>query len=311
MSLAWVTGARGFIGQYLVQYLSHRGHLVAGLGHGTFPSAIAEKDGITHWINGEIDAYNLQQLQQQSGMPSVIYHLAGGSSVGVSLQIPAEDFRRTVLATSVLLEWARKNCLTTPIVMSSSAAVYGNTSYEVIPEEGCFTPYSPYGFHKRAAELLCESYAQTYGLKISIVRLFSVYGPKLQKQLLWDVCNKLLHSPSQIQLNGTGQELRDWIYIEDAIKILVAVSELMNSSSLFVINGGTGKGRSIDFIVRLICRYFKLSPDISYSGQQRLGDPFSLVADTKRLMTIKTDSFYDLAEGVKNYCIWFQDHYKT
>lgn len=314
MGTAWVTGARGFIGQHLVRHLIQQGQTVAGLGHGAIPPEITLQQGLTHWINGDIDANNLQQLSHISGYPNVIYHLAGGSSVGLSLQTPAEDFRRSVLGTSSLLEWVRRNTPETHIILTSSAAIYGNTTLDKIPETGCYTPYSPYGFHKRAAELICESYAQAFGLSVGIVRLFSVYGPGLRKQLLWDLCCRLKASPKKIQMHGTGNEVRDWLYIEDAVHLLASLNALLmrNASSAskiektpIIINGGTGIGTCVRDIVLLVCKEFNLDIEVNFSGNQREGDPFSLVASLEQLKTLDIELNYPLEHGIRNYVEWF------
>jgi UDP-glucose 4-epimerase len=305
MSIVWVTGARGFIGQHLVYQLIQAGTVVAGLGHGALPPELAAQQGITHWINGDIDIHNLQQLSKVSGYPDVIYHLAGGSSVGLSMQTPAEDFRRSVVSTAALLEWIRSSTPQTKLVVSSSAAIYGDTPIDNIPEEGNFTPYSPYGFHKRASELLCTSYAQNFSLQIAIVRLFSVYGPGLRKQLLWDLCCRLQKSPKTLELHGTGQEIRDWLYIHDAIEILIAASNAA-SPAPFIVNGGTGKGTSVRDVASLLCQKMNPGVVLKFSGQQRVGDPFSLVADITRLQTVNYIPQYTLSSGLENYVRWFK-----
>jgi UDP-glucose 4-epimerase len=306
MSTVWITGAKGFIGRHLSAHLAAQGNLVAGLGHGAFPPEIAAQQGLTHWINGDVDAHNLQQLCQRSGPPQVIYHLAGGSSVGLSLQTPAEDFRRSVVSTSALLEWIRVSSPATRLVVSSSAAIYGDTGLEQIPESGQFTPYSPYGFHKRSAELMCESYAQTFGLQIAIVRLFSVYGPGLCKQLLWDLCCRLAQSPTVLELHGTGEEIRDWLYITDAITLLVAASDVASPQPL-ILNGATGVGTSVSNVAKRLCKILNQSPEIKFSGQQRSGDPFSLVGDpTHRQQILNIQLDYPLHLGLQAYVHWFQ-----
>lgn len=306
MSIVWITGAKGFIGQHLSIYLSAQGLTVSGLGHGTLPPEWLTQQGLTNWINGEVDAHNLQQLLKCTGSPVIIYHLAGGSSVGLSLQTPAEDFRRSVVSTAALLEWVRIATPETKIVISSSAAVYGNIGLDRIPEESQFTPYSPYGFNKRTAELMCESYAQNFGLKIAVVRLFSVYGPGLCKQLLWDLCCRLAQSPDCLKLHGTGAEIRDWLYVADAVKILVAVSRLRQSEFL-LFNGATGIGTSVQDVATLMCKAMGVAPEIQFSGHKRPGDPFSLVGDTSRLqemLSLQLD--YPLSLGLAEYARWFK-----
>jgi UDP-glucose 4-epimerase len=306
MSIIWVTGAKGFIGKHLCSYLSQQGDRVLGLGHGAWPSPIAIESGVSYWVNGEIEDSNLWQLIDNSGHPDLIYHLAGGSSVGVSLQSPAEDFRRTVASTATLLEWIRVHSSQTKLVVSSSAAVYGNNQILHIPEQGNYTPYSPYGFHKRSAELLCESYVQSFGLQISIVRLFSIYGTGLYKQLLWDLCSRLRQLPDKLDMNGTGKELRDWLYIEDAVKILVTVG-MKITDELLIINGGTGKGTCVREVVDLTCQAWHILPEITFSGQSRPGDPLILVANIDKLDRLGFKPQYNLTQGIEKYVSWFKD----
>jgi UDP-glucose 4-epimerase len=125
------------------------------------------------------------------------------------MQHPLEDFRRSVDTSARLFEWVRVNAPHTKIVCVSSAAVYGADHSGPIPETAPLSPYSPYGCHKAMMEMLCQSYVRNYGMRITIGRLFSVYGAGLEKQLLWDLCCKLRGNPGVVTLGGTGQELRD------------------------------------------------------------------------------------------------------
>ena len=151
-----------------------------------------------------------------SGPPSTIFHLAGGSSVGLSIAQPYEDFSRTVASTARLLEWLRGSATDCRLIVASSAAVYGAESQRAdlrwTPQP---VPMSPYGQHKLMMEQLCRSYAVTFGLRSTVARLFSVYGPNLRKQLLWDMCSRLQAGERTLVLGGTGAEVRDWIDVRD------------------------------------------------------------------------------------------------
>jgi UDP-glucose 4-epimerase len=308
MPIAWVTGAKGFIGMFLCLYLFKKGYRVLGLGHGAWPLELASQFGLSYWVNGEIDDSNLSQLLNYSGVPEVIYHLAGGSSVGLSMQVPNEDFRRTVVSTANLLEWIRLHASKSKLLLISSAAVYGNSLTTPIKEEGLYVPYSPYGFHKKSSELLCESYSKSFGLKIGIVRLFSIYGPGLRKQFLWDLSCRLMLNPDNLEFNGSGMESRDWLYVEDAVRLLSTVAE--NVSDVFlIVNGGTGISTSIRDVVDLFCKALDINPTVQFSGIQRPGDPQSLVADIGRITSFGFSPQYNLDVGVRKYIDWYKSFY--
>ena len=98
MTVIWVTGAHGFIGRYLARMLADQGHHVSGIGHGAIDETDQQRIGLAKWLNGEIDDANLNALAGRSGLPSTVFHLAGGSSVGLSIVQPLEDFSRLFIA---------------------------------------------------------------------------------------------------------------------------------------------------------------------------------------------------------------------
>ena len=216
----WITGANGFIGRHLVRVLADQGHAVHGIGHGAINEPERQRIGLGQWLNGEIDSANLNTLAGQSGPPSTIFHLAGGSSVGLSIAQPLEDFSRTVASTARLLEWLRGLAPECRLIVASSAAVYGAHHAGAISEEAETQPMSPYGHHKLIMEQLCRSYAISFGIRATIIRLFSVYGPSLRKQLLWDLCSRLAQGQRELVLGGTGNEARDWIDVRDVVRLL-------------------------------------------------------------------------------------------
>ena len=309
MSNILITGAHGFIGKHLARWFASQGHQVAGLGHGIWPNEEAASWGVTRWLNGDIQSGNLRLLQQAGGTPDVVYHLAGGSSVGVAIANPREDFFRTVATTAELLEWMRIDAPQAQLVAVSSAAVYGSGHDGSITEDAPLTPFSPYGHHKRIMEELCRSYAASYGLRVSIARLFSVYGAELKKQLLWDMCVRLAAGRQPLVLGGSGNELRDWTDVRDVVRALDLLSA-QASAEVVTINVGTGTGCSVQQIASSIVRHWPL-PDagevLHFSGQCRPGDPFSLVANATRLNKLGFVWEVPVEDGLAAYVRWFQD----
>lgn len=311
MTTVWITGGKGFIGRHLARLVSLRGERVCGIGHGLWPAAEAGKWGYTNWCNGEIKAVNLSQLARGSGVPDFVYHLAGGSSVGTSFQYPREDFCRSVDSTSRLLEWIRLNAPDAHMVCASSAAVYGAAFADPIPEHASLSPFSPYGSHKAMMEDLCRAYAENFGLHIVIVRLFSVYGAGLEKQLIWDLCSKLARGgDSSVVLGGTGEELRDWLHVSDAAALLwLARAEC--HESCHVVNGGTGIATSIREVARMVCEAWGGGASAEFSGIARVGDPPCLVADCTRAIRLGFKPGVMLAQGIHETVGWFKAGHKT
>ncbi len=306
MTTVWITGGKGFIGRHLARLVSRQGHQVCGIGHGLWPAEDAGKWGYTHWCNGEIEAVNLSLLAHASGLPDCIYHLAGGSSVGVSLQYPREDFCRSVESTSRLLEWVRLNAPNARLVGASSAAVYGATYTHPIPEHAGISPFSPYGSHKAMMEALCRVYAEDFGLHVAIVRLFSVYGAGLEKQLIWDVCCKLTRGGnSPVVLGGTGQELRDWLHVSDAAALLWLV-RVQCDRSCPVVNGGTGMATTIREVARMVCEAWGEGANAEFSGVARVGDPPCLIADCTNTTRLGFTPEVELAKGIHEAVSWFR-----
>lgn len=303
---AWVTGANGFIGRHLVRELAGAGRAVHGVGHGALDPAEARALGLQIWINGEVDAANLNALAAQHGPPSQVFHLAGGSSVGLSIARPFEDFSRTVTSTARLLEWLRSFAPESRLVVASSAAVYGADHAGPIGEDAALAPMSPYGHHKLMMEQLCRSYARSFGVRCTVVRLFSVYGPNLRKQLLWDICSRLSSAEQPLNLGGTGAEIRDWTDVRDVVRLLARVAEEMGQDGFRVINGGSGRGTSVADIVNGLIRNWGRNTVVRYSGVARPGDPVSLLADDRRLRDMNFDWRLPLERGLADYVEWFR-----
>ncbi len=305
----WITGAHGFIGRNLSLLLTRLGYKVFGLGHGSWSVLEASEFGVSKWIDGSLIAENLDLLLNLSDIPDKIFHLAGGSSVGLSLEKPNEDYYRTVVGTENLLGWVKLNAPSCKLVAISSAAVYGDCYKHPISERAVCEPCSPYGQHKLIMERLCQSYAKTFGLNIVIARLFSVYGKYLQKQLLWDLCSKLLLDNVPITLGGSGNETRDWTDIRDIVLALVALSDLASNDAP-IINVGTGQGVSVRDVAELVLSSWPSNAEIFFNKKTRIGDPHNLVGDCRLLNSLGVTPKFPVQIGVPNYVEWYLKHMK-
>ena len=299
-----VLGATGFIGRHVSRQLSNSGVSVIGLGHGTWDEAEWSAWGLSRWLQGTVDLATLESLPLDDGFPCAVVHCAGGSAVSQSYAAPHRDFERTVDSTAALLEWVRKagqrDCRS---VMVSSAAVYGDHGDVDFEESSPLRPISPYGVHKLVAERLCESYSRFFGARVSIVRLFSVYGRGLRKQLLWDALNKF--SRDQATFFGTGEELRDWIHVDDAARLLVDAA-LTDQSPFEIYNGGHAHATTRQVLARLADAYAG-GPPPTFSGETHTGNPRRLTAAGSRAgELLGWAPSIGLADGLAGYVDWFR-----
>jgi len=297
MTIFWITGGGGFIGRHLARAIARPGRHIGVVGNGASPV------GADGCVVGPIGAESLDRLASHTGPPDIVYHLAGGSSVGASLTDPRRDRQRTVGSTVALLDWLVANAPSACLVAASSAAVYGEGHAGLIPTGATLNPFSPYAAHKAEMEALCVR----SGLASSIVRLFSVYGPGLRKQLLWDICNRLASGAEELVLGGTGQECRDWTYIDDVTRFLEATPALCRRGGV-VLNAGTGAGTTVSTIAESVVQAWSdRAVPVRFDGVRRAGDPFSLIAGPEGLerQTWQTP----LEQGVASYVGWFRDQF--
>jgi UDP-glucose 4-epimerase len=138
------------------------------------------------------------------------------------------------------------------------------------------------------------------------VRLFSVYGPNLRKQLLWDICSRLEAKEQLLALGGTGNEIRDWTDVRDVARLLSSLAEPSLPQTFRVINGGAGRGTSVADIAAHLIRQWGGNTVVRHSGVNRPGDPLSLLADDAMLRHIGFDWRIPLDHGLADYVAWFK-----
>lgn len=302
-SSAVVLGAAGFVGRHTARALARLGYRVLGIGHGQWVDAEWRQCGLSGWLEDDISVDALDRVLAGEA-PACIVNCGGSGAVSFSYTNPLSDFQRSTQSTAAALEWIRLNGAgRTRFVLVSSAAVYGDQGDSNATENSVRAPISPYGVHKVAAEALCESYSRFFGVSSSIVRLFSVYGEGLRKQLLWDALNKF--SRGEYQFLGTGNELRDWIHVDDAAALL-ALAGLTPQSTFEVFNGGAVHATTRQLLEGLARAYGQVG-DINFSGEVHKGNPRRLTSDcghTSRLLNWTPQVL--LEEGLARYAAWFR-----
>ena len=298
MTAVLVTGARGFIGGRLLAHLNSAGLLT-------------HADSAPGMTRGALTLDGLRTRLGQAGV-SAILHAAGSGTVGQVATAPDFELPANLAAALAVLEFARLHAPKAHLVVLSSAALYGNAPAVPQAETETRAPVSLYGVAKMQVEQIAAHYAAQYGMAITAVRLFSVYGPGLRKQLLWDAMNKFAAGGNEFF--GTGDERRDWVHIDDVCRFMhLLLQHPAPAGSLRIYNCAAGhSATTADVLAALATAAGAALP--RFNGQLRVGDPACLVADcSKAEGDLGWRATVPWREGVAQYAAWFaaQDSAKT
>lgn len=292
-----VTGGSGFIGSHLVRRVVELGGEVVSLGS---VRRSTEQVSGARYIYGDISGSTLETVEFS---PQTIFHLAGGASVAESVANPPADFLKTVYSSVQLLDHVRRYWPDAEIVYVSSAAIYGEAEHKKASHDLTCLPISPYGVHKKQVESLLIDHARMYKTRAAIVRAFSVYGPGLRKQLLWDAMEKKRRG--EFTFFGSGSELRDWVYVSDMVTCLLKASQYADIT-VPVMNGGTGKAVPVRDVLVELFRTAGVDRGPAFLGQPKVGDPDSLVAEDTASQLLGPLFETPLAVGLREYVDWYQ-----
>lgn len=291
-----IIGSEGFIGTHLVKYLLEQGEKVVGA-----DIKAVQKENY-YQVNSYEPNYDEIFAEQQF---SLCINASGSANVKFSFAQPKLDFDSNTLTVFRLLNAIKIHQPNCKFINLSSAAVYGNSSHEPLNESMNCKPVSPYGYHKWYAELICKEYADLFGLKTCSTRLFSVYGELQEKLLFWDMWMKFQQNPNNIELFGTGDEARDFLYVKDVAKALYIIYQ-QHTFDGSPVNIASGTTTSIKEVASVF--YGKLSNKTNYTftHNAKQGDPDILAADITKLSLHGFTTNFQLSEGLEKYIQWLQ-----
>lgn len=291
-----VIGSKGFIGSACADYFSQAGHTV-------FRADISESDE-ANYTQLEAVHTSFDKLFTQASFDLCI-NASGSAHVGFSFEKPEKDFELNVLNVHKILVAIRIHQPQCRLINFSSAAVYGNPESLPISEHSAKNPLSPYGFHKLQSEYLLKEYNRFFQIPTCSVRIFSAYGPGLRKQLFWDLYQKTKQASGNITLFGTGEESRDFIYIDDLVKAIQILTEkaAFDGSSY---NVASGIETSIKDAARIFFKNIDPALQYMFSKEQKIGDPDNWVADISALRSMGFEPSVSIEEGLSSTAGWMK-----
>jgi len=300
-----VTGGAGFIGSHLVERLVAGGASVTvldDLKSGPPRNLAAVLDRV-EVVRGDVTT-TLVDPGFVAGF-DVVFHLAANPYIPPSVDDPLFDFELNLGTTLRLLEALRAAPRGPRLVFTSSAAVYGNPRRLPIREDDPTVPISPYGVSKLAAERYVAVYADLYDLTCSSVRLFSVYGPRQRKQVVYDLLDRLHADPERLEVYGDGTQERDFVFVGDVADAMVAVADRAPGRGE-AINVASGTSTSIAALVGELSGAMGVHPELVWSGSVRPGDAQNWSVDTAALNALPFAAAVPLADGLRATLAWYE-----
>jgi len=316
-----VTGAAGFIGSHIVDALVSRGDEVTGVDNfDQFYDPALKRENLTDAIASgrfkleESDIRDSASMRAvlETAQPDILVHLAARAGVRPSIEDPALYMDVNVVGTAVLLEAARIQGINR-VVLASSSSVYGNDASAPFSEsETAIKPVSPYAASKRAAELLCETFASLYTeLRLISLRFFTVYGPRQRPDLAIRKFTRLIAAGEPIPFFGDGSCSRDYTYITDTVQgVLGAIDRTRTSSPGHEIyNLGESATTTLSELVALIEQALGRSAEFKRLPAQP-GDVARTFADIRRAREVLGYAPHvPIAKGIPLFVEWFRSRY--
>ena len=255
-----IFGGNGCIGRYLHKLLK-KNHKVTVYGNKSF-----SKELKSSYI--KYSKKNFVEIIKRK-KPEVIFFLSGNSYPINSLDDELYDFKSNNLVLQQLLSAMVLTEFKGRIIYSSSIAVYGKilANNNIVNETDNLNPLSYYGLSKSLAEQQLKFFSIKYNLRAIVLRICSVYGPGLNRQIIYELIKKLLENKESIYLQGNFEDSRQFIYVSDCAKIMHKLINFNIKENFSIYNLAQGKKISINKIFSIINSLLKKKTKIYFTNK--------------------------------------------
>lgn len=313
-----LTGAAGFIGSHTAELLVARGHQVIGLDSFDdylYPASLKRDNAAA--LAGRVEIVEAD-LRDRAAVAAwldrgfdVVCHLAALAGVRPSLADPARYIQTNLAGTENILSLCVARGIER-IAFASSSSVYGaRPAGDRGPEpfretDRCDRPASPYAATKRAGELLCSTFSDIYGLGISALRYFTVYGPRQRHDMAIHKFTTAIATGAPITLFGDGTSRRDYTFIDDIALGTALACEAVTPGRFEIYNLGGTATTSLAELVAIIEQTVGKQALIERAGDQPGDVPITFADISRARDDLGWEPAIDVADGVARFWHWLE-----
>jgi len=305
MDSVLVTGGAGFIGSNFVHHMLHETNCrVINLDKLTYAGNLRNIKDLRHdkrhkFVRGDIR--NRKLVRSLVGKVDAVVNFAAESHVDRSIRAPGIFVETNVLGTQVLLDACRKPGIRFQQI--STDEVYGSRLEGSFKETDTLNPSSPYSASKAAADLLVNAYCTTYSLDATVTRSTNNYGPNQHpEKLIPRLITNALRRKS-LPLYGNGQNVRDWIFVEDNCRAIRVALEKGVRGQIYNVAGGN-ENRNVDIAAEILQR-LSLPQTMIEFVDDRPGHDFRYSLNCERIKRLGWEPRIDFREGLQKTIDWY------
>ena len=284
-----VTGGNGYIGSHIIKYYLGKGCVVDSLDVG-----VIDNNNSANYYS--IDITKRYKLSILKSSYDIIIHCAGSPSVPNSVKEPLLDFKINVEGALNMLQYAKES--ESKFIFLSTVSIFDTLNKLPLNENSIKKVTSPYGAAKLSAEAYCQAYYRTFGTDTRIARIFNTYGPGMKHLFVSDMIKKIKNSKNQIILGGSGNQIRDYVYISDLIQALDIIINKGSPGEDY--NICSGKKVSLLKITNILLdKMGRKDLTISCDGKSYPGDIKEWYGKPEKLRKLGFNTEYTIEEGLE------------
>jgi len=308
-----VTGAAGFIGSQVTDALIARGDTVVGVDNfNDFYDPAIKRDNIAGALGS--GAFELSELNIcdeaalrdafERTKPEVVVHLAARAGVRPSIEDPNLYHRVNVIGSQHILD-ACRDFKPSHLVFASSSSVYGGSPNVPFTEKDpVMRPVSPYAATKRMNEMQAHVYSHVYGLKVTMLRFFTVYGPRQRPEMAIHKFARLIDQGKPIPMFGDGSALRDFTYIDDIVDGVVRCVDRPFDYEIF--NLGESHTTSLRDLIDLVAKHVGKPATIERHPWNPADVPQTYADISHARECLGYDPHTTMEEGISRFVAWYR-----